>query len=46
MAEKDNKDKTLTQEEREARLERLKQVLHERGEDVAKLVKTWLHKEE
>ena len=46
MAEKDNKDKTLTQEEREARLERLKQVLHERGEEVAKLVKTWLHKEE
>ena len=30
-------------EDREARLERLKQIMHERGEDVAKLVRTWLH---
>ena len=46
MVEQGNEDKTMTQEEREARLERLKQILNERGDDVAKLIKTWLHKEE
>ena len=40
------KTRNMTQGERDARLERIKGVLQERGEDVAKLVKTWLHKEE
>ena len=33
-------------EEREARLERVKKLLDERGEDVAKLVRTWMKKDE
>ena len=35
-----------TPEDREARLERVKKVLNERGEDVAKLVRTWLHSDD
>ena len=46
MAEQEQEDKSMTQEERDARAERIKNILQERGEDVAKLVKTWLHKDD
>lgn len=36
----------MTQEECDARLERIRGVLQERGEDIAKLVETWLQKKD
>jgi flagellar biosynthesis/type III secretory pathway M-ring protein FliF/YscJ len=35
-------DEKMTKEERDERMERLKRLLYERGEDAAKLVRTWL----
>jgi len=46
MGEQEKEDKEMTQEERDARLERIRGVLQERGEDIAKLVKTWLQKKD
>ena len=41
----DGDSKKTTAEEREKRLERLKQVMRDRGEDVAMLVRTWISEE-
>jgi flagellar biosynthesis/type III secretory pathway M-ring protein FliF/YscJ len=42
-AEKEEKgDSKQTREERDERMERLKRLLSERGEDAAKLVRTWM----
>ena len=38
----DKGESKQTLEEREERMERLKHILLDRGEDVAKLVRTWL----
>lgn len=48
MAEQDEDrgSKKTTAEEREKRLDRLRNVLRERGEDVAKLVRTWIFEKE
>ena len=48
MAEEkdDKKDETLSAEDREERVERIRHLLAERSEDAAKMVKTWLHNEE
>lgn len=46
MAEKDKKegegDTKQTREDRDERMERLKHLLNQRGEDAAKLVRTWM----
>jgi flagellar biosynthesis/type III secretory pathway M-ring protein FliF/YscJ len=42
MAEKSEDDEKLDREDREQRMERLRHLLNERGEDAAKMVKTWL----
>lgn len=48
MAEdgEDRGSKKTTLEEREKRLERLREAMRERGEDVAKLVRTWINEKE
>lgn len=45
MEEKDtpSDESKQAKEEREARMNRLKVALRERGDDVAKLVRGWLH---
>ena len=42
----DRGSKKTTLEEREKRLERLREAMRERGEDVAKLVRTWINEKE
>ena len=44
--EEQHESKETSQEDRDQRVERLKQILQDRGEDVAKLVRTWLHKDD
>ena len=48
MAEvdEDRGSKKTTAEEREERLDRLRDALRERGEDVAKLVRSWINEKE
>lgn len=43
MAEKSEESSKPDREHREARMERIRHLLQERGEDAAKMVKTWLH---
>ena len=41
--EEDKKESSVTREER---MERIQHLIRDRGEDAAKMVKTWLHKTE
>ena len=47
MAEEEKKgEKKDSAEDREERVARIRQLLQDRSEDAAKMVKTWLHQEE